>query len=98
MTHRALLATGLLAFAATAPRASADEILVFAAVSTAEAAREIGARFEAETGTQVRFSFGSSSDLARQIEAGARADLLLSADEAKMEQLERSGRVGPGGG
>ena len=39
------------------------------------------------------FSFGSSSDLARQIQAGAPADVFFSADTAKMEALQKAGLV-----
>jgi molybdate transport system substrate-binding protein len=71
----------------------ADEILVFAAASLTEAIQEIGKAFEARTGTTVRYSFGASSDLARQVKAGAPADVFFSADTAKMDDLEKAGLV-----
>jgi molybdate transport system substrate-binding protein len=71
----------------------ADEVLVFAAASLTESLEEIGRACEAKTGTAVRFSFGASSDLARQIEAGAPADVFFSADTARMDALEKSGIV-----
>src|SRR5262249_47385619 len=40
-------------------------------------------------GEHVEMSLGASSTLARQIVAGAPADLFLSADEAKMDDLEK---------
>jgi molybdate transport system substrate-binding protein len=73
--------------------ARADEILVFAAASLAEAMLEIGRSFEAKTGTVVRLSSGASSDLARQIKSGAPADVFFSADTAKMDDLEKAGLV-----
>ena len=73
--------------------ARAEEILVFAAASLTDALQEIGRAFEAGTGSRVRFSFGSSSDLARQIAAGAPADVFFSADTAKMDSLEKAGLV-----
>jgi molybdate transport system substrate-binding protein len=73
----------------------ADEILVFAAASLTESLEEIGHAFTAKTGTAVRFSFGASSDLARQIEAGAPADVFFSADTAKMDALEDRKLVRP---
>ncbi|HEY3124142.1 MAG TPA: molybdate ABC transporter substrate-binding protein [Thermoanaerobaculia bacterium] len=74
-------------------RGRGREILVFAAASLTEALQEIGHAFEASTGSNVRFSFGSSSDLARQIAAGAPADVFFSADTAKMDSLEKAGLV-----
>jgi molybdate transport system substrate-binding protein len=73
---------------------SGAEILVFAAASLTDALTEIGAAFErVHPGTKVRFSFGASSDLARQIQAGAPADLFVSADRAKMDGLQKVGLV-----
>ena len=71
-------------------------LLVFAAASTTEALTEIGPLFTAKTGIEVAFSFGGSSDLARQLKSGAPADVFLSADQARMDELERVGLVQPG--
>ena len=71
----------------------ADEILVFGAASLTESLEEIGKAFETKTRAVVRFSFGASSDLARQIKAGAPADVFFSADTAKMDDLEKAGLV-----
>ncbi len=70
-----------------------DEILVFGAASLTESLQELGRQFEASTGTKVTFSFGASNDLARQIEAGAPADVFFSADTAKMDAVEKAGFV-----
>jgi molybdate transport system substrate-binding protein len=85
------LAGLLLAFLAAQSRAG--EVLVFGAASLTESLQEIGRAFEAKTGAAVRFSFGASSDLARQIQAGAPADVFFSADTAKMGALEKAGLV-----
>jgi len=68
-------------------------ILVFAAASLTESLQELGADFGRQSGTSVDFSFGASSDLARQIEAGAPADVFFSADTAKMDGLQKAGLV-----
>ncbi|MCY1040065.1 molybdate ABC transporter substrate-binding protein [Corallococcus sp. bb12-1] len=73
-----------------------DEVLVFAAASTTDALQALAPAFQRETGLRVRFAFGASSDLSRQVVAGAPADAFLSADEAKLDALERAGLVQPG--
>jgi molybdate transport system substrate-binding protein len=87
------LIVGILAILFAAPATGGEEILVFAAASLTESLEEIAKSFETRTGAVVRFSFGASSDLARQIEAGAPADVFFSADTAKMDTLERAGSV-----
>jgi molybdate transport system substrate-binding protein len=89
---RTLLGT-LLALAMAAPfqTCRAEELVVFAAASLTDALQEIGAGYEKERGRHVVFNFGASNLLARQIDAGAPADLFLSADEAKMDALEKKG-------
>ncbi len=95
------LATGLaLATLAASPVAGTPaaapvrpEILVFAAASLTDALGEIGADFEARTGVRVLFSFAGSNALARQIQAGAPADVFVSANLDRMDELERAGLV-----
>jgi molybdate transport system substrate-binding protein len=84
------LLAALLGSAAAAP---AQELLVFGAASLTESLQEIGKAFELKEAVKVRFSFGASSDLARQIQAGAPADVFFSADTAKMDTLEKAGLV-----
>ena len=75
--------------------ASAADLQVFAAASLTDAMKEIGAGFEKQTGIHVSFNFGASNLLARQIEEGAPADIFVSADEAKMDQLQKGGLIDP---
>src|SRR5262245_2610088 len=82
-----------LLFALAAVSIHADELLVFGAASLTESLQELGKTFESKTGTAVHYSFGASSDLARQIKAGAPADVFFSADTAKMDDLEKEGLV-----
>ncbi|WP_224244688.1 molybdate ABC transporter substrate-binding protein [Hyalangium gracile] len=90
--------TVLLAFllACSMPALAAERILVFAAASTTDALQEVGRAFTKEQGTVVEFAFGASSDLARQAVAGAPADVFLSADTAKLDQVEKAGLVQAG--
>lgn len=85
--------TALLSLVALGCRRSDAALLVFAAASTTECVTELGALFANKTGSRVRFSFGSSGDLAKQIESGAPADLFLSADTVKVDRLEKGGHV-----
>ena len=66
---------------------------VFAAASLTESLKEIAASFAKQTGDKIVFNFGASSFLARQIEEGAPADIFFSADEAKMDGLEKKGLI-----
>jgi molybdate transport system substrate-binding protein len=66
-------------------------LLVFAAASLTEVLEDIGAEFETQTGSSVRFSFAASSALARQIEAGAQAGVFVSADLEWMDYLQSRG-------
>ena len=69
-------------------------VTVLAAASLQEPFTELGRRFEAQhPGTAVRFSFDASSTLARQVEAGAPADVLATADEASMAPVAGAGLV-----
>jgi len=78
--------------------AESSTVLVFAAVSLADAVAEVGHAFSTRAGAThatagaqvaVRTSFAASSVLARQIEAGAPADLFVSADPEWMDYLEQ---------
>jgi molybdate transport system substrate-binding protein len=73
-------------FAATAVAAP---LRVSAAASLADVLREIAAAY----GQPVLFNLGASSLLARQIEEGAPADVFISADELKMDQLSQRGLI-----
>src|SRR6185295_5149058 len=75
--------------AAGARAATAGEILVFAAVSLTDALQEIATTYEKSSGDKILFNLAASSVLARQIQEGAPADLFISADEAKMDQLDK---------
>lgn len=73
-----------------------EELTVFAAVSLSEALQQVGRLYEAGSADTVAFNFGASSDLARQIQEGAPADVFFSADAVQMDRLERAGFVRAG--
>ncbi len=66
---------------------AAGTVTVFAAASTTEVMTELARRYEAATGVKIKCSFASSSTLAKQIEAGAQADVYVSANPTWMDYL-----------
>ncbi|MFZ2870896.1 molybdate ABC transporter substrate-binding protein [Zavarzinia sp.] len=82
-------------FALVAPlvpaRAEEAPVLVFAAASLKESLTGIATAFEKETGQKVQISFAASGPLAKQIEAGAPADLFVSADLKWMTYVSDKG-------
>jgi molybdate transport system substrate-binding protein len=100
--RRSLLAVAAALGAGVRPSAGAaraerpaGELLVFAAASLSDALREIATSWTEQTGQGVAFSFGGSGDLARQIRAGAPAQVFVSADAARVDELEKAGLVRP---
>lgn len=82
--------------AAACSRSAAEQrkpVTVFAAASTRDVMRAIGAAYRQAKGVEVQFSFDSSSNLARQIKAGAPADVFVSADERWMDDIEAAGAI-----
>lgn len=77
-------------------RAGAEEVTVFAAASLANAMAEIETRFEAAGDRDVTVSLAGSSALARQILAGAPADIFVSANPGWMDEVEAAGLVEAG--
>src|SRR5215208_6503436 len=71
--------------AADAPE---QELLVFAAASLTNVLDEIGPAYTQQTKQHVKFSYAASSALARQLEAGARADVFFSADLEWMDYVQ----------
>ena len=83
----------VVALVALAAPVAAEEVAVYAAASLSESLQEVAQGFEKSTGHKVVFNFGGSNDLARQIKAGAPADVFFSADEVQMDGLEAAGLV-----
>lgn len=91
-----LLLTPLLVIActSTSQAGSTPRTLTVAAASDLQVAfTSIGQLFEEETGAKVVFQFGSSGNLAKQIENGAPVDLFASASEDYVRQLALKGAV-----
>jgi molybdate transport system substrate-binding protein len=67
--------------------ASAQEITVAAAADLSSVLPEIAARYRAQSGTEVKLTFGASGNLTTQIRNGAPFDIFFSADEDYPNQL-----------
>jgi molybdate transport system substrate-binding protein len=85
------MATALLLAAAGAQ--AADAVRVFAAASLTNALDAIGAQWQRAGNPPPSLACGASSALAKQVEAGAPADVFASADLAWMDYLEARGRI-----
>lgn len=78
------------------PPAQTDEINVAAAANLTDAFAEAGKEFTARTGIRVVYSYGATTDLARQIEQDAPFDVFASADVENVERLESKGLLTDG--
>ena len=88
----AMLAVFLLL--ATAAAASAQEVTLSVAISMKDAVEELGRGFmAARPGVTLRYNFGSSGELQKQIEAGAPVDLFISAAQRQMDELQPKGLI-----
>ena len=89
--RRTILAAAAILFSSSALSAepAPRPVTVFAAASLTDVLGKLGDEFTTSTGIPVRFSFASSSIIARQIEAGAGADVFFSADQEWMDYLEQ---------
>jgi len=82
------LPTVLLAAAPQACAGADDVVLVLAAASTIDAMEAAAADFDGDGATRIEVSFGPTSVVARQLEEGAPADLVLLASAAWADYLQ----------
>jgi molybdate transport system substrate-binding protein len=76
--------------------AGADEITVAAAADLTFAFKDVAAKFQEQSGTQVKLSLGSSGNFFSQIQNGAPFDAFFSADISYARKLEDAGLAEPG--
>ena len=84
---RSAAAAALVLVSVAAAPAQRGEVLVSAAASLAEVMEKVAGAYRARTGVRVVVNAGASNTLARQISAGAAADLFISADESQMDAV-----------
>lgn len=93
LVHVLVAAVSVLGFA----RGHADEpVRVFAAASLTNVLTDIAGHWQDEGHAAPSLAFGASSTLAKQVEAGAPADLFASADQGWLDYLDDRGRIEPG--
>ena len=91
-----LISAALVLFLAVPPVAvSAATITVYAAASLKESMDAQARQFESRTGDKVVASYAASNALAKQIEAGAPADVFISADLEWMDYLDQRRLLAP---
>lgn len=83
----------LLLLAVAGPARAQAALTVYAAASLTEVMPALAAAWTARGHPPVRFVFDASSRLAKQIEAGAPADVFVAADAAWMDHLAGRGAV-----
>lgn len=78
------------------PGAGAQELTLSVAISMKEAVEELGRGFmQSRPGVTLRYNFGSSGELQKQIEAGAPVDVFVSAAQRQMDELQQKGLIVP---
>ncbi|MDQ6665222.1 MAG: molybdate ABC transporter substrate-binding protein [Acidobacteriota bacterium] len=85
----------LLGLSACAPPPAKRELHVAAAANLANVFGRVTERFETRTGIHIVPSFGSTAQLAQQIENGAPYDLFLAADTEHVDLLVKKGLAEP---
>lgn len=96
--RHAIVAVAALVFTAGlgTPAFASRDVVVFAAASLKTALDDISAQYQHVTGRHTVISFAASSALARQIEAGAPADIYISANLSWMDYLQKHKLIKPG--
>jgi molybdate transport system substrate-binding protein len=81
----AILGACIASVVQTSAHAQNQSVTIFAAASLKTALDDVAAQWRKETGKTARISYAASGPLARQIEAGAPADIFISADVTWMD-------------
>lgn len=96
MRFMGAFAAAVTAVLLTGTGSQAQEVVLSVAVSLKDATQDLGRSFmAANPGVTLRYNFGASGDLQKQIEAGAPVDVFLSAAQRQMDELEKQGLIVP---
>src|SRR5687768_2902250 len=89
MKRLTLLLVATLAACSPAPEPEKPAITVYADSALTEAFTQIGKDFEASQDIKVKFVFGASSALRKQLESDAKADVYASASQDTMHLMSK---------
>jgi molybdate transport system substrate-binding protein len=92
----ALFALSALFYIGLPATANAGELKIAAAADLTFAFKDVGARFEKQTGNSLKLTYGSSGNFFSQIQNGAPFDLFFSADVSYPQKLEAASLIEPG--
>ncbi len=87
------LMAGLVLNMLTTTAHAESKVTVFAAASLTNAMGDIAKAYESEQTVKVQSSYSASSNLAKQIDSGAPADIFMSADSKWMNYLQDKKRI-----
>ena len=94
MRFMRILAVGVAVVLLAAAGACAQDVTLSVAISLKGVTEELGRSFmAAHPGVTLRYNFGASGDLQKQIEAGAPIDVFLSAAQRQMDELEKQNLI-----
>ncbi len=96
MSRLARIAVAMLCLFPCAASFAEEPVRIFAAASLTNVLTEISAQWERRGHPAPRLAFGGTATMARQLAAGAPADLFVAADGRWMDELEKQGRLVPG--
>jgi len=93
MNARLILSAAILLCSCATPHATGTKLTVAAAANLTDVFAGVGREFQMKTGIEVVFSYGSTAQLATQIENGAPFDLFAAADTAHVDSLVSAGKL-----
>ena len=96
MSRLARVAAAMLSMFSCAASFAEEPVRVFAAASLTNVLIEIAEQWAERDHPAPRLAFGGTATLARQLAAGAPADLFVAADSRWMDELEKQAALAPG--
>jgi len=93
MSRLARIAMAMLFLFACAATSAEEPVRVFAAASLTNVLTDIASQWQDRGHPAPRLAFGGTATMARQLAAGAPADLFVAADGRWMDELEKQGKL-----